>query len=143
MMFVGYMLSEFSCLSMCGLDHTPNTKAGYEAYYLSIEGQERHVRQLLIGTMSCCFATFLVFQGLLMLPASMVCCYDEWKLAGTWYTLIDPQGLEQHNVLQIAHVNNTATGTVLAFKMGSYFSECLAGVFLLLSHYAIYYYCEE
>jgi hypothetical protein len=139
MMFVGYMFAEFRCLEMCGqVNKQPGCKR-----YLSIEGTERSVRQFTVSCMSFCFALFLCFQVCLYLPPSVVCCFDEWKQAGEWYDLTKPDNTTVSQVLQVAHVNNTASGAVLAFKMGSYFSECIAGIFLLASHFSIYYFCEE
>jgi len=139
MMFVGYMFTEFRCLEMCGM---VNKEEGCNRY-LSIEGTERKVRQTTVGCMSFCFLLFLCFQVCLYIPKSVVCCFDEWKQAGEWYDRTKPDNTTVSYVLQVAHVNNTASGIVLAFKMGSYFSECIAGIFLLLSHFSIYYFCEE
>lgn len=140
MMFVGYMLSEFTCMEMFGFHH----KEAITSNFLSIEGTERATRQTLIGCMGFCFALFLVFQVLLMLPPTIVCCADEWKMAGDWYELTDrATGHKTDYVVQIAHVNNTASGKKLAIKMGSYFTEVCAGIMLLLSHAAVYYFCEE
>jgi len=140
MMFVGYMYSEFKCMEMCCMTHEESTT---DARYLSIEGTEAMVRKTTVSCMSCCFLLFLLCQGCLYLPPSMVCCFDTWSQAGDWYNVTDPQmGITRH-VLQVAHVNNTASGAVLGFKMASYFSECIAGLFLLASHFSIWYFCEE
>lgn len=147
MMFVGYMLAEFKCLEFCGMKHQDIDADGNpkEYKYLSIEGTEYKVRSCLASGIGACFTIFLVFQGLLMLPTGTApCCYDTWILGGSWYNLTDPQdGTITHNLLQISHVNNTASGGMLGFKLGSYFAEVLAGLFLIGSHFAIWFFCEE
>jgi len=140
MMFVGYMLAEFKCIELCGFKHEEIV----DYRYLSIEGAEHTLRATTISCMGFCFFLFLVFQGLLSLPASMApCCEDTWILAGDWFNTTSPSGMIVPHMLQVAHVNNTASGGYLAFKMGSYFAECFAGLCLLLSHFVVWYYCEE
>lgn len=140
MMFVGYMFAEFSCLEMLGFSH----EAAVEYQYLSIEGLERRIRQGTVSCMGCCFLLFLVFEGLLMLPASVApCCIDEWTTAGQWVTRTTPTGVQVWDAVQEPKTNNTATGPYLAIKMGAYFAECLAGIFLIMSHCTIFYFCEE
>merc|ERR1740130_487865 len=137
LMFVGYMLSEYHCMRMFGFKHTG-------AGFLNIGGTERRVRQFTVGSMGLCFFLFLVFQGLLALPADVApCCYDTWLPAGTWFNRTSPTGVIIPTVLQVAHVNNTAHGGMLLIKMGSYAFECAAGIFLILSHMSIWYFCEE
>jgi len=136
-MFVGYMISEFKCMDMFFL----RTSKKVEREYLSITGTERCARQTTVGTMCCCFTMFLVFQGLLLsVPA---CCYDTWLDKGTWFNRTSPAGHIVPEVLMVAHVNNTATGVSLAFKFGSYLSECCAGVMLIMSHFTVWYFSEE
>jgi hypothetical protein len=160
-MFVGYMLSEFICMELCGFKHAeaaelaksfdPESSRSIEwqnKSYLSIEGTERIWRTITISCMAFFFAMFIVFQGLLMIPtcgdiAVKPNCYDDWMQRGEWFNRTDRNGHIHEEMLDKAVVTNTASGMYLFFKMGSYFSECLAGIFLILSHYVIFWYCEE
>jgi len=142
MMFVGYMFSEYKCLELCGFRHHNAEEYGHK--FLSIEGVERHLRNGTIQCMGFCFGIFVLCQGLLSLPASAApCCADTWILAGEWINRTSPNGVVFPVQMQIAHVNNTASGGMLGIKMASYFSEVLAGLFLIASHFIVYYFCEE
>lgn len=75
------------------------------------------------------------------------CCSDEWLPAGTWYNRTVGNATSDDTVswhiLPKATVSNTATGMYFYYKVAAYTGECVAGVFLILSHLTVWWYCEE
>lgn len=138
MMFLGYMISEFKCMGLLGLS-LPK-KVGRK--YLDIEGPEKILRQVFVMIMFIAYLLFCLFEVLLVVQDP--CCADVWYGQGTWFNRTDPAtGITTHHVLMTATVEDTASGLYLKYKMGAFFGECVAGVFLILSHLTIWYYCEE
>lgn len=137
MMFTGYMLCEFKTLEVKPF----RMPMKINRCYLDITGFERGVRVFLVVTMFFFYVAFLVFEVLMMVVP--VCCCDEWLKEGDWYNRTAPNGKTTQHVLDEATVINTASGTYLAFKFCAYWSECLAGICLIMSHYVIWFYCEE
>lgn len=137
MMFVGYMVCEFKCMEMFGM-RMPKTIG---VAFLSIEGVERRLRQIFVFWMYFFYCLFCVFEVLLVLQDP--CCGDEWLSEGSWFNRTSPEGIIVPQTLDRAIVSNTASGTFLAYKALAYIGECAAGVFLILSHLTIWYFCEE
>jgi hypothetical protein len=144
MMFVGYMVCEFKALEMFGL----KLSEAVQGKYLDVLGKERSFRQICAFSMFVFYLLFLVFEVLMIVQDP--CCGDEWLPQGTWYNRTLTTGDASYNtthvswhILTEATVKNTATGTYFWYKVGAYSGECLAGVFLILSHLAIWFYCEE
>jgi len=95
---------------------------------LSINPREWWVRCVLLTGMFLGVCCFIAFQTILVLDLGL-CCFDEWA----------PKE-EGHMEVQLV---NTASGWILFFNIGSYFGEVVSGLFLIASHMAIWYYCEE
>merc|ERR1719321_1126217 len=76
MMFVGYLIAEFTCMEMCGFTHKEALQLSAERRaesgklkeewshrkFLSIEGHERVLRQCTVSCMALFFFLFIVFQ---------------------------------------------------------------------------------
>jgi len=137
MMFVGYMAVEFKTLEICCL----KLPRKISKTYLSIEGPEYCLRLVCAIGMFAFYVLFCVFEVLMMVQDP--CCADVWVPGGHWYNRTDPWGHTVSFLLQDATVNNTASGVYFWYKVGAYSGECVAGVFLILSHWVIWYYCEE
>lgn len=137
MMFVGYMVAEFACLEMFGFQIPRKVRERY----LDIEGFEKYLRWYFVLLMFLAYIVFCVFEVLMVVVNP--CCADEWQSEGTWYNRTTEDGLVSWHILSAATVSNTASGWYFWFKVGAYSGECVAGVFLILSHLTIWYYCEE
>lgn len=137
MMFVGYMLCEFKCMEMFGMKLPKRIGVSF----LSIDGVERRLRQIFVFLMYFFYCVFCVFEVLLVVQAP--CCGDEWLSEGDWFNRTTPSGMLIPQTLDQATVSNTASGTFLTYKAMAYIGECAAGIFLILSHLTIWYYCEE
>jgi hypothetical protein len=137
MMFMGYMLVEFKTMEMFGM-HMPVKVA---KSYLDIEGPEKCLRVICAIGMAFFYCLFCLFEVLLVVQNP--CCGDVWMPAGESYQTLNPDGNMVWHVLPTATVNNTASGTYFWYKVGAYTGECVAGIFLILSHYVIWFYCEE
>jgi hypothetical protein len=145
MMFMGYMLAEFKCLGVFGMKVDENIRSNF----LNIEGDvhnkgglEKCLRIVYVMTMFGFYTLFLVFEVALIMWAP--CCADVWAKEGTWYNRTNPEnGALEWNILAKATVTNTASGTYFWLKVAAYFSECFAGIFLILSHLTVWWYCEE
>lgn len=136
MMFVGYMMSEYKCMEMFGM----KLSLEIEDSFLSIQGTERCLRQVFGFGMLLFYCLFCVFEVLMVVWNP--CCADKWLSAGQPYNRTI-EGVITHHVTEEATPIDTATGTFFWFKVGAYTGECVAGVFLILSHLTIWYYCEE
>jgi hypothetical protein len=137
MMFVGYMAVEFKTMEMFGMKLPIKISKGY----LSIEGPERTLRQICAFGMAFFYLLFCVFEVLMVVQNP--CCADDWVPGGTWFQRETPYNTTEWFILPKATVNNTASGVFHYYKVGAYMGECVAGIFLILSHYVIWYYCEE
>lgn len=143
MMFCGYMVAEFKLLGIFGkLDSDEEIENLVEDRFLDVEGTEKYLRIVHVLVMFGAYIAFLVFEVLLVVVNP--CCADEWASQGTWYNRTNPEtNVTEWNILTKATVTNTASSTYFWLKVAAYFSECIAGVFLILSHLTIYWYCEE
>jgi len=131
MMFVGYMMCELKCLGMFRF-------TSHE--HLAIEKRERAVRTCLAWIISLGFVLFCAMQVCLNIAKKLgVCCGDEWKHKGE-YVLDDDN--DKHR-LATTELINTAKGTFLTIKVLSFVFEDIAGLALVFSHIAIWYFCEE
>uniref|UniRef100_A0A7S4QRH3 Uncharacterized protein n=2 Tax=Alexandrium monilatum TaxID=311494 RepID=A0A7S4QRH3_9DINO len=126
MLFVGYMVSELKCLGMFKFQ---------KHRYLAIETREHRARTVLAWLILTGFVSFCVMQVLLNVVKKLkVCCPDEWVMKGE---RINGERMSQPEIV------NTASGTFLMIKVLSFVFEDVAGCALVLSHLAIWYYCEE
>jgi len=125
MMFGGYILAEGYTLSW-GPFSGPDLGR-------RVHGTEVFVRKALLTGIFVFYMLFSAFQGLLLLPDSMVpvCCYDVWSM---------PQNGTKHALVLL---EDTASQWVLVFKIASYLCEVICGLLLIISHIAIWYYCQE
>lgn len=131
MMFVGYLVAELRCLSFLNLHQG--------GVYLSIEGTEKIVRVCLAFVILVCFVTFDVITVILVFFEGKICCSDRWMNAGQSH---DVQGFGKV-IATGAHRVDTASSWMLFLKMLSYFSEVVAGLAILMSQLAIWFFCEE
>lgn len=134
MMFGGYILAEGYTLSwgpFRGPDLGYRVHGRKEGYRFS----EVFVRKALLTGIFIFYMLFSAFQGLLLVPDSMVpwevCCYDVWSM---------PHNGTKHAVVVL---EDTASRWVLVFKVASYLCEVICGLLLILSHLAIWWYCQE
>jgi len=113
---------------------------------------ERKVRWVFIMLSLICVAVFELAGGLMNISSFIdICCDDEWVVATLQnrstalaeYNFASSQldGVSIQNDGKV--LNNTASQTFLLLKMLSFFGEMGAGVFMIFSHIAIYYFCEE
>lgn len=138
MMFVGYAVCEVKNLGLCGT-------SVYQQRWLDIEKNERHTRVFLI---TCVLVNFFIFCGLqgVFFAAStdeIMCCHDKYVnpalMKNSHKGSVEPEGVDFSHM----ELLDTASGYFLLVKIGSYATEVLAGLALLTSHIAVWYYCEE
>jgi hypothetical protein len=93
------------------------------------------------------YGVFCVFEVAMMVlpsgPGEMLCCADEWVAKGVAVNVTTPKGYLVETIYWKATVVNTASGAYFWCKVGAYMGECVAGMFLIISHFTIWYYCEE
>lgn len=127
MMFVGYMVCEIQCL------RSPEVAP-------FIEPRERKVRQTLAILILGGFVLFCATQCFLNVAKKLdICCGDEWLLKGEHYT----DHNDEPHLVSNPEIVNTASGTFLLIKIISFICEDVAGLALVFSHVAIWYFCEE
>eukprot|EP00931_Biecheleriopsis_adriatica_P075396 TRINITY_DN49263_c0_g1_i1.p1 TRINITY_DN49263_c0_g1~~TRINITY_DN49263_c0_g1_i1.p1 ORF type:complete len:393 (-),score=53.57 TRINITY_DN49263_c0_g1_i1:36-1166(-) len=140
LMIGGYCISELHCL-LC------NRKASR----LMFKPGERQVRLALVLLCLVCGFAFQIF-GVLDKRAKFWTCADVWKVP----TEAQLEYLLQNRSLaflsaraeEAARTNtlllyNTASGACLNIKSLEFFSETGAGLFMILSLFAIWWYCPE
>jgi len=103
-----------------------------------------------------CLACCLLFQmfGLLASHADdlQICCMDSYVVPtledasrangnGTHYDIYHQDLMAASAGFKL--LNNTASGFGLTVKASEYFFECLAGIFMICSHLAVWYYARE
>merc|ERR1712137_234434 len=127
-------------LALCGF------RSVYQQRWLDIEkGTERPLRVFLITMVLLNFFIFCGLQGVFFLASTdeIMCCHDKYvnpalmRNSSTGSEGPAGVGFSQMELL------DTASGYFLLVKMGSYATEVLAGLALLSSHLAVWYYCEE
>uniref|UniRef100_A0A7S2HUB7 Uncharacterized protein n=1 Tax=Alexandrium andersonii TaxID=327968 RepID=A0A7S2HUB7_9DINO len=131
MMFVGYMFCELKCLGLLGFRlHHP----------LAIEKTERRVRVFLAWTILLGFFLFCAMQVLLNVAKKLdICCGDKWALKGQ--SVKDTRG--HRHFLTSPEIIDTAKGWFLIIKIASFVFEDVAGLALVFSHIAVWYFSEE
>lgn len=140
MMFVGYAMCEVKNLALCGFGQT------YQQKWLDIEKKtERPMRVFLIASVLVNFFIFCGLQGVFFVASTdeIMCCHDTYvnpALMRNTTTGSEQPGKSDFSQMELY---NTASGYFLLVKVGSYATEVLAGLSLLASHLAVWYYCEE
>jgi len=113
---------------------------------------ERKVRWTFIIISIICVAVFEVAGGLMNSASFLgICCDDEWVVASLQNrnTALAENHFESSQLDGVSIqsgekvLNDTASQTFLFLKMLSFFGEMGAGVFMIFSHIAIFYFCEE
>eukprot|EP00413_Alexandrium_margalefii_P049779 CAMPEP_0204606834 /NCGR_PEP_ID=MMETSP0661-20131031/59333_1 /ASSEMBLY_ACC=CAM_ASM_000606 /TAXON_ID=109239 /ORGANISM="Alexandrium margalefi, Strain AMGDE01CS-322" /LENGTH=317 /DNA_ID=CAMNT_0051618193 /DNA_START=71 /DNA_END=1024 /DNA_ORIENTATION=+ len=131
MMFVGYMVCELKCLHL---------KKYSSHSFIDIEPKELRFRTFLAWTILVGFIFFCFTQVLLnVAKKSNVCCPDVWKMKGS--VVHNEHGHKM--LLTETQLVNTASDMFLKIKVASFIFEDVAGVALVLSHLAIWYFSEE
>lgn len=144
MMFVGFLVCEMKCMQLFGW------KGVKQHHFLDIEGPERLLRELSGFIIFFSFSAFVVCQAVLVWGESdeQICCHDSY-FDYTWIAIAE-ESLPRYNVtkgegfsMHTKKLVDTASRWVLFWKVGSFTSECVAGVALVTSHVLIWAYCEE
>jgi len=102
----------------------------------------------------CCGFSIVAFQvfGMLCGQAEKlgICCNDVWEVPSpTELASLKTRGEGYYveDSIAAAHgtklLKQTASGTLMYFKLGEYWFEVLAGLFMLYSHLVIWWYCPE
>merc|ERR1712194_189002 len=136
MLFVGYMICELKVLGICPFK-MPVGKGRPK-----IENRELNVRRFLAYLIIIGFFGFCCSQVALLLAKKQgICCPDEWKHAGN---MVSPDSdKNEKDRLQTPEIWNTAYGGFLILKLVSFSFEELAGISMVFSHMAVWYYSEE
>jgi len=130
MLFVGYMFAELHNLGIWPFSR-PKTKRWPE-----IEPPEMRTRRCIAYVITVAFALFGTMQVVILAAQHYeVCCPDEWKAPG--------EKIGDDIVRDAPQIVNTASGTYLWLKVASYLFEDVAGMALVLSHLAIWWFSEE
>jgi len=138
MLFVGYMFAELHTLGIW-----PFRRQHPDAKWPAIEKTEMRCRTTIAILITLGFVLFCIMQVALVVAKKFdVCCPDEWILPGEVMNLTDHGG-GLVTVRDTPQLQNTASGTYLWLKILSYFCEDIAGLSLVISHLAIWYFCEE
>lgn len=138
MLFVGYLVCEMKCLGLCLFRAPKATKD-------VIKPRERFVRVLLSWTILAFFTLFCGLQVTLAFSKqgpdkSLICCMDKWAFKGDEVTTWDGRNM---TIMASPQIVDTATGSFLKLKIASFVCEDAAGLAVVLSHLAVWYFCEE
>lgn len=103
------------------------------------------MRVFLIASVLVNFFIFCGLQGVFFVASTdeIMCCHDTYvnpALMRNTTTGSEQPGKSDFSQMELY---NTASGYFLLVKVGSYATEVLAGLSLLASHLAVWYYCEE
>jgi len=135
MMFLGYSWCEFKVLDLCLFR---------KAQYLDIETWERVTRVALVVIMIGSYVSFCMLQGAIVVMSTLdICCPDVYvnpDLYKTNHKEAEALGKKVSSGLVLL---NTASGLFFFLKLLSFMAEVSAGLSMLTSHMAIWYYCEE
>jgi len=135
MMFLGYLACELKCLGLLGFH---KTKA-WEATTTS-ERRWRTALAVVILISFTSFATLQVGMSYFKDTEWLRDGVDKWALRGDYVKSAD--GKEQR-IMADPQIVDTASGMYLQLKIASFVCEDIAGLALVLSHIAIWYFCEE
>merc|ERR1712007_949 len=113
--------------------------------YLDIETCEKVVRVALVVIMIFSYVSFCILQGaIVILSNGLICCPDVYVNPNLYKT--NHKGAEfqvDEDSPDDVALLNTASGLFLFLKFLSFMAEVIAGLAMLTSHVAIWYYCEE
>jgi len=135
MMFLGYLVCEMKCLALLGFSRSKNWKL--------IGSSEYRWRTALAMVILISFSMFSFIQvSMTMLKKSdyLKEGVDVWAFKGDIITSSDGQ---KHRIMADPQIVNTASGMFLKMKIASFVCEDVAGLAMVLSHIAIWYFCEE
>lgn len=133
MLFVGYLICELKCLAV--LDSMT-----LDVGRPRIGKNERAVRYVFAYLILVSFVCFVSVQAAMVVFKTRICCSDEWAMKGEEVTTKDKK---QITIMGEPQVVNTASDKFLWLKILSFVFEDLAGVCMVFSHLAIWFYCLE
>mmetsp|Transcript_76827 Transcript_76827/g.248838 ORF Transcript_76827/g.248838 Transcript_76827/m.248838 type:complete len:245 (+) Transcript_76827:584-1318(+) len=135
MMFMGYLVCEMKCVGMWPFVND-------KRYHRNIKGKEWWVRMILCAIIGLFFILFVLTQGFMTVvkERDTWCCADTWAMKGDE---IETKHGKTITVQGEPVVMNTASGDFLKLKIASFVFEDIAGLAVVFSHLAIWFFCEE
>jgi len=131
MLFVGYTVCEMKCLGIFWFHQHPKlTEYFGRDVHTKRELMLRRVLVHVIGIFFCLFSYCQV--GMILCPKGMLPTPDSWIKVG-----------EAGNNSQEPQLGNTASGLYLTVKILSFVFEDIAGIVMVISHIAIWYFSDE